>query len=101
MEKGVDLLRAASRVLGGPRALAGRLGIGGSLLARLLTGRRRVPDALVLKAIDILEEQRRPSGSEINFQPRKKKNSSVRGAPRAPIESRDGDGSAAEPEGTE
>lgn len=50
----VQLLQAAADVLGGPRALALQLGIGESLLARFMNGSRELPDALLLRAVDII-----------------------------------------------
>jgi hypothetical protein len=50
------LERAAAR-LGGAAALAAKLGIGERVLSRYLEGRELVPDALFLRAVDIVLEQ--------------------------------------------
>lgn len=50
----VKLLQAAAEVLGGNEALAERLGVEGWLLATYLADRRELPDALLLRAVDIV-----------------------------------------------
>lgn len=50
----VRLLQAAAEVVGGERKLAQRLGIAESLLWRFMTDRRQLPDALLLRAVDII-----------------------------------------------
>jgi hypothetical protein len=50
----VQLLQAAAEIVGGNGALAARLGIGEALLGRFMTGGRELPDALLLKAVDII-----------------------------------------------
>ena len=50
----VKLLRAAAQIVGGEDALAERLGIGKRLFARFMSGRRELPDVLLLKAVDIV-----------------------------------------------
>lgn len=58
----VQLLHAAADIVGGEDALAERLGIGPVLLARFISGRRELPDGLLLKAVDIIlaDRQARP-----------------------------------------
>jgi hypothetical protein len=68
MGSSVYVLRAAARLLGGTEALASALGIREALLVKLMSGRRRVPDTVVLRTLDILEDRRSRSASEINFQ---------------------------------
>lgn len=60
----VELLRAASQILGGDSALAARLGIPETLLSKFLTGTRELPDATLLRAVDIIlaERQNRDHG---------------------------------------
>lgn len=50
----VQLLQAASEIVGGNRALALELGISESLLRRFLGDSREVPDGLLLRAVDII-----------------------------------------------
>ena len=50
----VRLLQAAADVLGGNEALAQRLDIEKWLLAAYLADRRELPDALLLRAVDIV-----------------------------------------------
>jgi hypothetical protein len=56
----VRLLQAACEAVGGEEALARRLGIAESLLRRFLNDRRQLPDALLLKAVDIVLADREP-----------------------------------------
>ena len=57
----VRLLQAAADIAGGSSALAQRLGIGESLLSGFMADRHRLPDALLLRAVDIvLEDRPRP-----------------------------------------
>lgn len=62
----VRLLKAASDIAGGHRALADRLGISEALLAKFLADSRRLPDPLLLRAVDIILADRQtrflPSG---------------------------------------
>ena len=60
----VKLLRAASEILGGDRALARHLGIGEVLLSRFMADLRELPDPLLLRAVDIIlaDRQARPPG---------------------------------------
>jgi hypothetical protein len=50
----VRLLEAACGIVGGRTALAERLGIDEVLLERYMNGRRALPDALLLRAVDII-----------------------------------------------
>jgi hypothetical protein len=50
----VKLLKAASEIVGGPLALADRLGIDEALLVKFLADVRPLPDPLLLKAVDII-----------------------------------------------
>jgi hypothetical protein len=50
----VRLLKAASEIVGGDKALADRLGIGEAHLARFMADSRELPDPLVLRTVDII-----------------------------------------------
>jgi hypothetical protein len=50
----VQLLQAASEIVGGNRALALELGVSESLLRRFLSDSRELPDGLLLRAVDII-----------------------------------------------
>jgi hypothetical protein len=50
----VELLKAAAEAVGGSKALAGRLGVGETLLARFMADRCELPDSLLLRAVDII-----------------------------------------------
>lgn len=50
----VRLLKAACEVAGGEKELAQQLGIAESLLWRFMSDRRQLPDALLLRAVDII-----------------------------------------------
>jgi hypothetical protein len=52
--RAVTLLRAASAIVGGDRALAQRLGIGDALLSSLLDGQHYLPDSVLLGTVDII-----------------------------------------------
>lgn len=52
------LLHVASEIAGGTKALADRLGISETLLSRLMDGCRELPDMLMLRAVDIIIEER-------------------------------------------
>lgn len=52
------LLRAASDLLGGDDRLAGRLNISLSLLRMYTTGREALPPHILLRAVDLLIEDR-------------------------------------------
>lgn len=54
----VQLLQAASDIVGGNRELAIRLGIGETLLATFLSDSRELPDLLLLRAVDVILENR-------------------------------------------
>jgi len=51
-------LQAASEIVGGNEALAERLGIGEKVLAMFMKDRRQLPDSLLLRAVDIILEER-------------------------------------------
>ena len=63
----IGLLRAASDVLGGPKALAEQLGISEAQLSRYLADNPPLPDALLLRAVDVILEDRRPSFAQPGF----------------------------------
>jgi hypothetical protein len=48
------LLRAASEILGGHKALAQRLGIRPTLLYQFMADVHELPDSLLLQAVDII-----------------------------------------------
>ena len=50
----VRLLRAASELVGGDKALAERLGITASALSRLMTGQGELSDSVLLRVVDIV-----------------------------------------------
>jgi hypothetical protein len=50
----VKLLQTAAEIAGSTAALAKRLGIGEAVLLVYLADRRRLPDALLLRAVDII-----------------------------------------------
>ena len=52
------MLQAAAETVGGDEALAERLGIRQKVLALYLENRRELPDALLLRAVDIILEER-------------------------------------------
>ena len=54
----VQLLRAASEVVGGNKALADRLGIGETLLCKFVADTLELPDPLLLRAVDIILAER-------------------------------------------
>lgn len=58
------LLHVASEIAGGTRALAERLGISETLLSKLMDGCRELPDMLMLRAVDIIIEERRSRVAE-------------------------------------
>ena len=49
-----QLLHAAAEILRGKNVLAGRLGVGADLLDSYMAGSRALPDALLLRAVDII-----------------------------------------------
>jgi hypothetical protein len=49
-----QLLHAAAEILGGKNVLAGRLGVEPDLLDSYMSGSRALPDALLLRAVDII-----------------------------------------------
>ena len=54
----VKLLETAAEIVGGPAELAHRLGIRPATLSLCLADARPLPDALLLKAVDIILEDR-------------------------------------------
>ena len=54
----VKLLQAASEIAGGNKALAMRLFIGEALLAKFMDDSRPLPDAVLLRAVDIILQDR-------------------------------------------
>ena len=54
----VKLLRAAAEIVGGEGALAERLGVGATLFAKFFSGKLLLPDLLLLRAVDIILEDR-------------------------------------------
>jgi hypothetical protein len=52
------LLRAASEVVGGDGFLARRLGIAETLLAKFMADKVELPDVLLLRAVDIVLDDR-------------------------------------------
>jgi len=54
----VRLLQAAAEIAGGNEALAKRLGVTEALLAAYMADRRALPDALLLRAVDVILEDR-------------------------------------------
>jgi len=55
----VRLLQAAAEIAGGERALASRLGIDEGLLSIYMSDRRELPDVLLLRAVDMIVDERR------------------------------------------
>lgn len=56
----VRLLRAASEIVGGDRALAERLEIGEMLLSKFMDDSQVLPDWLLLRTVDIILTDRQP-----------------------------------------
>jgi hypothetical protein len=54
----VELLRAASEIVGGDRELADRFGIAESLLDRFLADSMELPVPMLLRAVDIILDAR-------------------------------------------
>ncbi|MGQ0545723.1 MAG: hypothetical protein ACT4P3_10365 [Betaproteobacteria bacterium] len=54
----VRLLQAAAEVAGGNKALAERLGISETLLSKFMADLVELPDPLLLRAVDIILEDR-------------------------------------------
>ncbi len=61
----VNLLVAASEIVGGNRALARRLGIGETLLLQFMNDTRQLPDPLLLRAVDIILADRQTRIPEV------------------------------------
>ena len=59
------LLQAALEILGTERELARRLGIGETLLSKFMTDLHPLPDPLLLRAVDIVLENRDPARSPL------------------------------------
>jgi hypothetical protein len=67
----VQLLRAASEIVGGDEALANRLGISKRLLSKFMADRPELPDPVLLRALDIVlagRESRLGSTGELALQ---------------------------------
>ena len=60
----VNLLVAASEIVGGKKALARRLGIGETLLSQFMADARHLPDPLLLRAVDIILADRQANAQE-------------------------------------
>ncbi|HEX2198321.1 MAG TPA: hypothetical protein VHG88_06850 [Burkholderiales bacterium] len=54
----MKLLEAASEAVGGNKALALRLGISPTLLSKFMADSHELPDVLLLRAVDIILEDR-------------------------------------------
>ena len=54
----VKLLCVASEIVGGDKALAYWLGVSEALLARYMADERGLPDPLLLRAVDVILEDR-------------------------------------------
>jgi hypothetical protein len=54
----VRLLKAASEIVGGDSRLANHLGIDETLLAKFIADHRELPDALLLRTVDIILAER-------------------------------------------
>lgn len=54
----VTLLKAASDLVGGEKVLARRLGIAETLLQKFMTDAVQLPDALLLRTVDIVLDNR-------------------------------------------
>jgi hypothetical protein len=54
------LLQTAAEIVGGEDVLAQRLGISEKALAMFLADRRALPDSLLLRAVDIILDDRQP-----------------------------------------
>ena len=52
------VLARAAAYLGGPEALAAKFRLSPRVIQHYLTGNERVPDSLLLQAIDVILEQR-------------------------------------------
>ena len=63
----VKLLQTASEIVGGDRALARHLGIGDTLLFKMMAGSQELPDYLLLRAVDIIlaDRETRFSSSQV------------------------------------
>jgi hypothetical protein len=54
----VKMLKTASEILGGDSALARHLGVSQTILCLYLADTRPLPDALLLRAVDVILEDR-------------------------------------------
>lgn len=75
----MKLLQVAAEIVGGHGALAARLGIGDKTLARFMDDSRPLPDALLLRAVDLIladRQSRLPTCAPIADSPRDSLNSS-------------------------
>jgi hypothetical protein len=64
----VRILRAAADIVGGAKPLAERLVIDEHLLAKYMSDLRELPDALLLRVVDIIladRQARRPPGTQL------------------------------------
>jgi len=61
----VNVLKATADIVGGSKELAERLGIGERLLVRFMEGRRAVPDGVLLRAVDIVLQERQARTSKL------------------------------------
>ena len=64
------LMRAACEMVGGTAVLAQRLGISEAMLRRYISGSFPVPDTLILRALDVMQEQREARGVHAAAPPR-------------------------------
>jgi hypothetical protein len=64
------LLRVAIEVAGGTRALAQRIGISEAMLERYISESFSIPDALMLRVVDVILDERENNGAELVPQPR-------------------------------
>ena len=65
MSTSVNVLKAAADIVGGSKELAERLEIGERLLVRFMEGRRAVPDGVLLRAVDIVLQERQARTSKL------------------------------------
>jgi hypothetical protein len=56
----VALLRAASEIAGGEKALAECLGVSETMLAKFMADSFELPDLLLLRAVDLILANRQP-----------------------------------------
>jgi hypothetical protein len=58
MGTSLQLLKTAADIVGGVKQLAERLQIGERLLLRIMEGKRAVPDFVLLRAVDVVLQER-------------------------------------------